>query len=88
MQDVLPHSHFKAMAGIMSLTEWRITLWSDAVQRLLNNHAQAKDIAKGVEDLRDTEQKPKEDEEMFFRPMKDAFNRCDNVFPLDTMINM
>lgn len=69
-------------------TEVGIICWTVAVQYLLTNCAQAKNITKAVQDLWDTNQKPDEGEKQFSRHMNDAFSHCDNVFSPKEVINM
>lgn len=56
---------YDAMGGMMQSTEESITYNLEAVQYSLVNYAQAKDIAKAIQDLCDTIQKPEKDEKQY-----------------------
>lgn len=74
--------------GIIVPVEGGVSSGPKAVEYLLRSYAKSTNINTSIQDLRKSEQKPDEEEQMYASDLCDAVARCGNVFPLDEVITV
>ena len=66
----------------------KVSVWPEAVQWLLRSFATDEAIRQAVLALREVQQRPSEDEMEFYIRLKDASNRCGNVYSMEEQMTM